>query len=177
MTSKFDRYRAVAGGVVAGVIFGVGATVMAADVASKIAVTKSRNDMKGIYGGNGETPELRARAKTLGVTQYEDDAKVGGGGAEQVVLVDNDVVRVNLVSFKKGFTRPGALLRKNDQLLVYVDKGAFTIQKSGNKTPVEKPEPQRLLPGSSVFHYRDTVVSESHIDEDYRVLFIEMKKK
>jgi hypothetical protein len=176
MKSKLGSIHTLVGVAAAGVMFGVGATVLAADVANKLAITRSHSDMKGFYGGSGETPEARAKAKTLGVTKYEDDAKVGGGGADQTVLVDNDVVRVNLVSFKKGFVRPGAQLRKHDQLLVYLDQGAFTIQKTGNQTPVAKPEPQRLLPGSSVFHYRDTVVSESRIDEDYRVLFIEMKK-
>lgn len=170
------RIHTFVGVAVAGAIFGVGATVLAADIVNELAITRSHSDLKGFYAGNGETPEARAKARTLGVTTYEDEAKVGGGGADQRVLVDNDVVRVNLVSFKKGFVRPGARLRKHDQLLVYVDQGAFTIQKTGNGTPVAKPVPQRLLPGSSVFHYRDTIVSESRIDEDYRVLFIEMKK-
>jgi hypothetical protein len=130
----------------------------------------------GIYSSSGESPEALAKAKTLGVTNYEEDAKAGGGGAQQKVLVDNDTVRVNLVSFKKGFIRPGGLMRKNDQLLVYLDEGQFTLIKTGNNTPVAKPNSQRLLPGSSVFHSRGSIVSESLIDQDYRVLFIEMKK-
>ena len=98
-------------------------------------------------------------------------------GVDQAVVlpfvegtIDNDVVRVNLVSFKKGFMRAGGLRRKNNQLLVYLDQGQFTLTGNG------KPNTQRLMPGSSVFHYRDSIVSESHIDEDYRVLFVEMKK-
>ncbi len=170
---KIGTYAAVA---LAGAIGGACVTAVAADVIDKMATTKSNNDLKGIYSSSGESPEALAKAKTLGVTKYEDEAHTGGGGAEQKVLVDNDVVRVNLVSFKKGFVRPGALLRKNNQLLVYLDQGQFTITKSGNNTPVAKPNPQRLMPGSSVFHYRDSIVSESHIDEDYRVLFVEMKK-
>lgn len=176
MLRKFGKMGTYAAVALAGAIVGACVTAVAADVIDKMAITKSNNDRKGIYASAGESPEALAKAKTLGVTKYEDDAKVGGGGAEQKVLLDNDVVRVNLVSFKKGFIRPGALLRKNHQMLVYLDEGRFTIQKSGNNTPVAKPNPQRLLPGSSVFHYRDSIVSESHIDEDYRVLFVEMKK-
>lgn len=172
-----NKLSGFAAGAAAGAILGVAAAVVAADARNGLTTTTSQQDLKGIYASNGETPEARARARTQGVTQYEDDGKVGGGGADQTVLLDNDVVRVNLVSFKKGFTRPGAVLRRNDQMLVYVDQGAYTITKTGNKTSVAQPRPSRLAPGSSVFHYRDTIVSESHIDEDYRVLFIEMKKK
>ncbi len=170
---KIGSYTAVA---LAGAIGGACLTAVAADVIDKMATTKSNNDRAGIYSSSGETPEALAKAKTLGVTKYEDDAKVGGGGAEQKVLVDNDVVRVNLVSFKKGFVRPGGMMRKNAQLLVYLDEGQFTLTKTGNNTPMEKPNSQRLLPGSSVFHHRGSIVSESRIDEDYRVLFVEMKK-
>jgi len=176
MLKKFGKIGSYAVVALAGAIGGACVTAVAADVIDKMATTKSNNDRAGIYASSGETPEALARAKTLGVTKYEDDAKVGGGGAEQKVLVDNDTVRVNLVSFKKGFVRPGGLMRKNHQLLVYLDEGQFTLTKTGNNTPVEKPNSQRLLPGSSVFHYRGSVVSESRIDEDYRVLFVEMKK-
>ena len=164
---KIGTYAAVA---LAGAIGGACVTAVAADVIDKLATTTSNKDLKGIYSSGGESPEALAKAKALPITKYEDDAHVGGGGADQKVLVDNDVVRVNLVSFKKGFMRAGGLRRKNNQLLVYLDQGQFTLTGNG------KPNTQKLVPGSSVFHYRDSIVSESHIDEDYRVLFVEMKK-
>jgi hypothetical protein len=176
MFKKLGKIGGLTAAALAGAIGGACLTAAAADMIDKMATTKSNNDLKGIYSSSGESPEALAKAKTLGVTNYEEDAKAGGGGAQQKVLVDNDTVRVNLVSFKKGFIRPGGLMRKNDQLLVYLDEGQFTLIKTGNNTPVAKPNSQRLLPGSSVFHSRGSIVSESLIDQDYRVLFIEMKK-
>lgn len=160
----------------AGALCGVCATVIGADALGSGA-SKAARDPAAINGFSGENAEARARDKAFGITQYEDEKKVGGGGASEKVLVDNDAIRVNLVSFKKGFIRPGSLLRRNDQLLVYVDEGQYTILKSGDGKPLPNPHPSHEPPGSSVFHYADTVVTENHIDNDYRVLFIEVKKK
>jgi hypothetical protein len=52
--------------------------------------------------------------------------------------------------------------RRHDVLLVYVDQGRY----SG----------VRLGVGSTVFHRKDSIVSPIHIDEDYRVLYIYMKR-
>lgn len=163
MAKEFKKLSTCISVAVVGAIIGVCATVAAADLK--------------ISGGAGESAEMRALAKTLGITKYEDDNKVGGGGAEQKVLVENDVVRVNLVSFKKGFTRPGGLLRKNDQMIVYVDPAHLQVTKAPGAPDLKTPIQLHYAPGSSVFHYKDTVISELHIDEDYRALFIEFKKR
>jgi len=126
-------------------------------------------------GYNGEDEKTRAEHAKMNVP-YEDDAKVGGGGAMQRVLVDNEVTRVNLVSFKKGHIRPGPLKRKYHQLLVYVDTGKYTLIKNNDGTPVKERKPSTAAPGSAIFHWKDTLVGENLIDEDYRVLFVEMKK-
>src|SRR5437016_3457305 len=90
---------------------------------------------------------------------YEKQA--GGGGAPEKVLLDNDKVRVNLVSFPKGFERPGNMKRRYDQLLVYIDPGDFSfVQHSDGSTPDPKQEAGRkpLEPGHVTFHGKDTVV-------------------
>lgn len=120
-----------------------------------------------------------AIAKRLNITAYEDDAKVGGGGAPQKVLVDNDVARVNLVSFPANFDRAGKLKRRYNQLLVYIDESDYTITWNGvvgESIPKEKQKPSKLPPGSAVYHPRESVVSDSHIGHAYRVVFVEMKK-
>jgi len=137
----------------------------------------------GIMIGHGaqaatEDPALTAAAR-LGITAFENDAEVGGGGAPEKLLLDNDVVRVNLVSFPKGFDRKGRLKRRYNQLLVYIDPGDYTITWSGTtgKPPPPRNKPHVPLPvGSAVYHPAGTVVSDSHINNAYRVLFIEMKK-
>ena len=86
-------------------------------------------------------------------------------------------MKVILVDFKKGFVRPGGVKRRYNTLLVYVDPGRYTIVKRANNVPVTNPTPDKLAPGSAVFHRKESIVSESHIDEDYRVLFVEMKGK
>ena len=109
---------------------------------------------------------------------YEEDAKVGGGGAPQKLLIDNARVRVNLVSFPNDFNREGGLKRKNDQLLVYIDPGAYEITKSGSSGKAVTPDPAKrkpLAPGSAVFHERDSVVSSTHVYAPYRVIFLEVK--
>jgi hypothetical protein len=114
------------------------------------------------------------------VTVYEKEGQAGGCGAPEKVLVDNEVVRVNLVSFPTGFDRCGGVKRRNNQLLVYLDPGDYTLTTSGSSGKPIKVDPNAprkpLAPGSAVFHARDTVVSTSHVNNAYRVLFIEMKK-
>ena len=110
--------------------------------------------------------------------QYEEDAKVGGGGAPQKLLLDNARVRVNLVSFPNDFTRGGGMKRKNDQLLIYIDPGAYEITRSGTNGKEVKIDPAKrkpLEPGSAVWHERDSVVSETHVYAPYRVIFLEVK--
>jgi hypothetical protein len=149
--------------------------VLAAEV-DKLATTNSTSDKKGVYVGVGENAEAMERFARLGVTKYEDEDKEGGGGAPQKTLIDNEIVKVNLVAFKKGFVRPGGVKRRYNTLLVYVDTGDHTILAGGAGPRNPNPVPQHLLPGSAVFHLKDSVVPESRIDEDYRVLFVMMKR-
>ena len=111
-------------------------------------------------------------------TKYEDDKTVGGGGAPQKQLLDNARARVNLVTFPEGFTRPGGVKRKYDQLLVYIDPGAYEITRSGGDGKERMPDPAKrkpLDPGSAVWHERDSVVSQTHVYKPYRVIFVEVK--
>jgi hypothetical protein len=163
----------VAASVFSGFLWGRGTATGATD---PLALAPNTGSGVGIWASAGETPEQMKRSAALNVQAYEPEDKEGGGGAPQKTIIDNDKVKVNLVSFKKGFVRPGGVKRRYDTLLVYVDPGRFTITKSGAGTPVAEPRPQRLAPGSSVFHNKESIVSEIHVDEDYRVLFIEMKK-
>ena len=142
----------------------------------RLQVTTDLTDSKHIAYSGGETPEVLAKQAQMGITKYEPESAVGGDGAPEKTLIDNDVLRVNLVAFKKGFKRPGGMKRKNDQLLVYIDQGAYSLLTNAGK-PNAKPISHRPAPGSAIFHRRDSIISDTRIDDDYRVLFIEFKKK
>ena len=128
----------------------------------------------GIYASKGETPAVMQKEAALNVSSYEPGDKEGGGGAYQKTLVDNDKVKVILVDYKKGFIRPGAMKRRYNTLLVYITPGRYTITSTGANTPVQE-VPSKLAPGSAVFHYKDSIVSGLRVDEDYRVMYVEMK--
>ena len=162
----FQRPAGLAIVAAAGALCGIAATVIAADAVGV-----------GIHAYSGEDAATRAREKAFPVTAYEDESKVGGGGAPEKTLVDNDSLRVHLVEYKKGYIRPGSVRRRNDQLLVYIDEGQYTTLKAGDGRPLPNPRPSHEPPGSSVFHWADTVVTENRIDNDYRVLYIEVKKQ
>ncbi len=158
---------AALGGAICGNVFAANA--------DPLKLSDSIKSGDGIFAGKGESPEALAAAAKLGITKYEDVATEGGGGAPQKTLLDNDVVKVNLAAFKKGFVRPGGVKRRYDTMLIYVDPGRYTIVKRANGVPVEHPAADKPAPGSVVFHRRESIVSESHIDEDYRVLFVMVK--
>ncbi len=165
---KFRQTTKIAALVVAAGLSGaVAGNVFAAGAAGEIGA--------GLQAGQGETPDQLAKAKALNITAYEPEGKEGGIGAPQRTLIDNDAVKVNYVEFKKGFVRPGDVKRKYNTLLVYVDPGRYTITKGAGGPRVENPKPSNLKPGSAVFHRKESIVSESRIDEDYRVLFVMMK--
>jgi len=176
MSKKLRLISAAAAIAVVSALTGfVGASV-AADAADKLALAADNKVGTGVYVGKGEDAEAMKRAAAAGIKDYEPDGKEGGLGAPQKTLIDNAAMKVNLVAFKKGFVRPGNVKRKYNTLLVYVDQGRFTITRSGGATaPNAKPVSQNLAPGSSVFHWKESIVSESRIDEDYRVLFVMMK--
>ncbi len=125
-----------------------------------------------------DDPATKVAAR-LGITAYEKEGQAGGCGAPEKVLVDNDVVRVNLVSFPKDFVRCGHVKRRNHQLLVYIDPGDFTLTwngVTGENQPPPKEASKPLQPGSIAFHPKESLVSDSHINNAYRVIFVEMKK-
>jgi hypothetical protein len=156
-------------------------TVCYAAVSAVIGFIAGGSVMERVFAAAapGAIPPLTPYEKS--VTAYEKEGEAGGCGAPEKVIVDNEVVRVNLVSFPKDFVRCGGVKRRNHQLLVYLDPGDFTLTRSGATGEPMKAEAngrqrQPLPPGSAVFHARDSVVSESHINNAYRILFVEMKK-
>src|SRR5262245_30105811 len=64
-----------------------------------------------------------------------------GGGAPTRVLLDNETMRVTLVSFPAGFKREGGLRRRMEQIIVYVDDGEFKITPQPGAQPNPKPGP------------------------------------
>lgn len=50
-----------------------------------------------------------------------------GAGAPEVVLLDNDKVKITVVSFPEGFVRTGGMKRKYDEVFVYLDPGDVTV--------------------------------------------------
>ena len=164
-------FAAAAAGFLSGRSFAVEAT-------DPLQLAKNGRTGIGIYASSGETPEAMQRENALNIAAYEPEDREGGDGAPQKTLIENDKVKVVLVAYKKGFIRPGGFKRRHDTLLVYVDPGRYTITKGGGTgatTPVAQEQPAKLAPGSSVFHRKDSIVSELRVDEDYRVLYVEMK--
>lgn len=120
-----------------------------------------------------------ALAAKLGITAYEEDGKAGGAGAPEKVLIDNDLVRVNLVSFPAGFDRPGKVKRRYNQVAVYIDQADFTITwngPTGEAVPADKQKPTRTPQGGASFHAKDSLVSDTHVGNAYRAIFVELKK-
>ena len=127
-------------------------------------------------GGAGISAAITSQVMAAGQA-YEDEAKTGGGGAPQTVLLDNARVKVNLISFPKDFTRPGQLLRRRDQLLVYIDPGTWKFVSHSDGSPARPEDAARpaLPAGSVAWHPRDTPISEVRSYEPYRVIFLEVK--
>ncbi len=154
-------------------------------MSKKIAFASVATVIGGIAAGVLVGQQVMAAAAAMDTKNlpYEKEGEAGGCGAPQKVVLDNEVTRVNLVSFPKGFDRCGGVKRRNHQLLVYLDPGDFTITRSGSTGQARQPNananaaPRKPLePGSAVYHERDSVVSFTHINNAYRILFIEMKK-
>jgi hypothetical protein len=77
----------------------------------------------GVAAGVVLSPHVMAAA-----AEYEKDV---GGGAPTKVLIDNDRLRVTLVTFPKGFTRPGGVKRRADTLIAYIEPGDFKTGGAG----------------------------------------------
>jgi hypothetical protein len=50
-----------------------------------------------------------------------------GGGAPAKLLLDNNSLRVTLISYPAGFHRKGGLRRPYDTLLAYIDEGDYRV--------------------------------------------------
>jgi hypothetical protein len=120
-----------------------------------------------------------ALAAKLGIAAYEADGAAGGAGAPQKVLIDNDIVRVNLVSFPAGFNRIGKVKRRYNQVAVYIDQSDFTITwngSTGEDVPADKQRATKTPQGNVSFHAKDSLVSDTHVNSAYRAIFVEMKR-
>ncbi len=124
-----------------------------------------------------------------------------GGGAPTKVLLDNDRMKVTMITFEKGSVRDGNKARRADQLIVYVDDGDFSTVPRPGATP--NPNRQRPAPGPVVckgiedcgpialdgnrsqgphktgtiaWHPEGSVTGSLKINNTYRALYIELKK-
>src|SRR5690348_14047898 len=71
--------------------------------------------------GFGADAVLNARLASA-AADFPVETDIGAGEASQL-LIDNKKLRVTMVNFKKGTTRPGPVKRRSDQLIIYVDDG------------------------------------------------------
>lgn len=129
--------------------------------------------------------------------------QVTGGGAPARALIDNEQVRVNLISFPKDFIRPGNLRRRYDTVIVYVDDGkladvgpppakyavvqAFShhpnaravcdpIKDCDSVAPDGKwAHGSPTLRGTVAWHPKDGYVENLRIGQAYRAMYIELK--
>src|SRR3954468_19806668 len=118
-------------------------------------------------------------------------AGAAAAGPPTKTLIDNERLRVDLISFPKGFRREGGDKRPYDQLIVYLDPGDFTvIPKPGaapnpnraQRTP-ESPigldgevskNPHQL--GTVTWHPKGSETPTLVTNAAYRALYIEIKK-
>jgi hypothetical protein len=117
------------------------------------------------------------------------------GDAPTKVLIDNDQVRVSLVSFPTGFDRAGGMKRDYDQVIVFLDDGDYTIPPRPGATPrPPSSTPPQRGPESSITPNGDVVVAGVHpqgtvawhpkgsanmhmqINKAFRQMYIEIKK-
>jgi hypothetical protein len=115
-----------------------------------------------------------------------------GGGAPTRVLLDNDTMRVTLVSFPAGFRREGGMKRRLEQLIVYVDDGEFKIVPPADAKPNPNagkrgPESPVTLDGGATkngmhpkgtvaWHPKGSLTPTLVTGGAYRALYIETKK-
>lgn len=117
-----------------------------------------------------------------------------GGDAPTKVLIDNDKVKVSLVSFSKGFVREGGQKRAQDQVIVWLDEGDYTVPprpgapprpQSANERPQKGPE-SAIAPdgsvvrgvhpmGTVVWHPKDSTTPTMQINKAFRSIYIELK--
>src|SRR5690242_9565309 len=65
-----------------------------------------------------------------------------GGGAPEKTLLENDALRVTLISFPAGFHRNGGERRPYDTLIAYIDEGDFKVMpRAGARSGAPKANP------------------------------------
>src|SRR5690349_21170252 len=76
--------------------------------------------------GFGADALLNARHAAAAV-DFPVETDIGAGESSKL-LIDSNKLRVTMVTFKKGTTRPGPVKRRSDQLIIYVDDGHLKQQ-------------------------------------------------
>ncbi len=77
---------------------------------------------------------VSSRVMAADASALPDEVDIGGG-APMRVLIENNKLRVNLISFPKGFSRSGGSKRRLDQLIVYLEPGDFSTGGGAPRPP------------------------------------------
>jgi hypothetical protein len=119
--------------------------------------------------------------------------ELDGGKVPLTVLIDNDKVRVSLLTFPPGYERAGHLRRRSDQLIVYLDDAAPRApmgEQPGQPVhcgPINQDcgpvTPDGTAPAANALEPRGTVswrprgndAGPFRIAKGYRALYIELK--
>ena len=128
---------------------------------------------------------------------------VVGGGAPMRALIDNAMVRTNLVSFPSDFIRAGGYRRRLDTVMVYVDDAELKdvgpsqkdyavvqsfehhpdaqadcppIKDCDSVAPDGKWANGPIRSGTVAWHQQDGYVERVQIGKAYRVFYIELKQ-
>ena len=140
--------------------------------------------------GTGSIAML-SRSAVAATSEAEVEQDVGGGAPTRVIS-ENDSIRVTLVSYPAGFKREGGKRRRLEQLIVYVDDGAFKVIPRPGATPNPNagkrgPESSITLEGevakggfhpkgTTAWHPKDSLTPTIVTSRAYRALYIEFKR-
>ncbi len=94
--------------------------------------------------------------------------ELDGGKVPLRVLIDNDKIRVNLLSFPAGYVRSEHFPRRSDQILVYLDAGASDRDGNASAAGLE----QR---GDVDFRPKGSDAAPLRVGQPYQALYIELK--
>jgi len=158
-------------------------TVLTAAVAATALAAASIVGAPSIHAASGSVDELE------------------GGKVPLTVLIDNDKVRVNLLTFPTGYERSAHFKRRSDQLIVYLDEGQLerlpdptgpaspggappaqtapcdpVHQACGSSTPDGSAPSDGLEPrGSLNWRLKGAYAPPIRVVKGYRALYIELK--
>ena len=157
-------------------------------IAKKSVVTAALVATVSMVAAGTAFVSMRTASADVPEAQVEKDL---GGGAPTRVLLDNNSLRVTLVSFPSGFRREGGLRRRLEQLIVYVDDGEFKVVprpgakpnpnagKRGPESPItldgEGTKNGMHPKGTIAWHPRDSLTPTLVTSHAYRALYIEFK--